>query len=50
MKAKLVLENGTIFTGESFGTSNETTGEVVFNTALQAIKKSLPILPTAGKS
>jgi len=41
MKAKLVLENGTIFTGESFGTSNETTGEVVFNTSITGYQEIL---------
>jgi carbamoyl-phosphate synthase small subunit len=34
MKAKLVLENGTVFSGESFGSPGEVTGEVVFNTSL----------------
>ncbi len=34
MIAKLALENGTIFTGESFGAFGETMGEVVFNTSM----------------
>ncbi|MFA4984301.1 MAG: glutamine-hydrolyzing carbamoyl-phosphate synthase small subunit [Candidatus Omnitrophota bacterium] len=34
MKAVLVLEDGTIFAGESFGASGESCGEVVFNTAM----------------
>jgi carbamoyl-phosphate synthase small subunit len=34
MQAKLVLENGTVFTGESFGAEGEVTGEVVFNTSM----------------
>ena len=34
MKAKLALDNGVIFTGESFGAEGEVTGEVVFNTSL----------------
>ncbi|HTO92856.1 MAG TPA: carbamoyl-phosphate synthase domain-containing protein, partial [Bacteroidota bacterium] len=34
MKAKLALENGTVFVGESFGASGEITGEVVFNTSM----------------
>jgi carbamoyl-phosphate synthase small subunit len=34
MKAKLALENGTVFTGESFGAEGEVPGEVVFNTSL----------------
>ncbi len=33
-KASLVLEDGTFFTGESFGASGETIGEVVFNTCM----------------
>jgi carbamoyl-phosphate synthase small subunit len=41
MKAKLILENGTIFTGESFGASGETTGEVVFNTSLTGYQEIL---------
>lgn len=41
MKAKLVLENGTIFTGESFGANNEITGEVVFNTSLTGYQEIL---------
>ena len=34
MIAKLALENGTVFTGESFGAVGETAGEVVFNTSM----------------
>lgn len=34
MIAKLALENGTVFTGESFGATGETAGEVVFNTSM----------------
>ncbi len=34
MKAKLALANGVVFTGESFGSDGETTGEVVFNTSM----------------
>lgn len=34
MKRKLVLENGDVFLGEGFGSTEETTGEVVFNTAM----------------
>ncbi len=39
MKAKLVLENGTVFTGESFGAPGEVTGEVVFNTSLSGYQE-----------
>jgi carbamoyl-phosphate synthase small subunit len=41
MKAKLLLENGTIFTGESFGAIGETTGEVVFNTSMTGYQEIL---------
>jgi carbamoyl-phosphate synthase small subunit len=41
MKAKLILENGTVFTGESFGADGETTGEVVFNTSLTGYQEIL---------
>jgi len=34
MKAKLMLENSTVFEGESFGATGETSGEVVFNTSM----------------
>ncbi len=34
MKAVLVLEDGTYFTGEAFGKHGETYGEVVFNTCM----------------
>ncbi|HEX7572888.1 MAG TPA: glutamine-hydrolyzing carbamoyl-phosphate synthase small subunit [Bacteroidota bacterium] len=34
MKAKLSLENGTLFTAEAFGAPGEVTGEVVFNTSM----------------
>ena len=32
--AKLVLENGTVFTGVSFGAAGEAIGEVCFNTGM----------------
>ena len=34
MRAKLALENGTVFDGEAFGAEGEIAGEVVFNTSL----------------
>src|SRR5690625_2512832 len=34
MKKKLVLESGEVFIGKGFGAEGETTGEVVFNTAM----------------
>lgn len=34
MQARLLLEDGTLFTGKSFGAEGELTGEVVFNTGV----------------
>jgi carbamoyl-phosphate synthase small subunit len=34
LTAKLALENGIVFTGESFGAAGETAGEIVFNTSM----------------
>ncbi|GAA0135860.1 carbamoyl phosphate synthase small subunit [Paenibacillus sp. YSY-4.3] len=34
MQARLLLEDGTLFTGKSFGAEGEFTGEVVFNTGV----------------
>jgi len=41
MQAKLALENGKVFTGESFGAEGEVTGEVVFNTSLTGYQEIL---------
>ncbi len=41
MKAILALEDGTIFTGTSFGAEGETVGEVVFNTSLTGYQEIL---------
>lgn len=41
VKAKLVLENGTILVGESFGSEGESMGEVVFNTSLTGYQEIL---------
>lgn len=40
-KARLVLEDGTIFEGKSFGSRTTTTGEVVFNTSLSGYQEIL---------
>jgi len=40
-QAKLVLEDGRVFTGESFGADGERTGEVVFNTSLTGYQEVL---------
>src|SRR6185437_7615340 len=34
MNRKLILEDGTVLIGDSFGWDSETTGEVVFNTSM----------------
>ncbi|PKM54243.1 MAG: carbamoyl phosphate synthase small subunit [Firmicutes bacterium HGW-Firmicutes-5] len=41
MKAKLILENGTIFEGKAFGYMKETVGEVVFNTSMTGYQEIL---------
>ncbi len=40
-KAKLVLEDGSVFEGESFGFPQSTSGEVVFNTGMVGYYESL---------
>lgn len=49
MVAKLALENGTVFTGESFGASSEVTGEVVFNTSMTGYQEILTDPSYAGQ-
>ncbi|MBM4000673.1 MAG: glutamine-hydrolyzing carbamoyl-phosphate synthase small subunit [Planctomycetes bacterium] len=39
--AKLALEDGTVFTGESFGAEGEVDGEVVFNTSMTGYQEIL---------
>ncbi|MBP1655767.1 MAG: carbamoyl phosphate synthase small subunit [Bacteroidetes bacterium] len=39
LKAKLALENGTIFSGEAFGAPGEVSGEVVFNTSMSGYQE-----------
>ncbi|MBS7530317.1 glutamine-hydrolyzing carbamoyl-phosphate synthase small subunit [Hazenella sp. IB182353] len=41
MKAHLLLEDGTLFTGESFGSEGEAMGEVVFNTSMTGYQEVL---------
>lgn len=41
MKAKLILENGTVFEGKAFGYTKETVGEVVFNTGMTGYQEVL---------
>ena len=49
-QARLLLEDGTLFTGKAFGAEGETTGEVVLIRELQAIKRCFRILLIAVKS
>ena len=39
--AKLALEDGTVFAGESFGAAGEVDGEVVFNTSMTGYQEIL---------
>ena len=50
MEAKLVLENGTVFTGTSFGAEGETIGEVCFNTAMTGYQEIMTDPSYAGQA
>ena len=41
MKAKLLLEDGTLFEGESFGSNKTVYGEIVFNTGMTGYQEIL---------
>lgn len=41
MKKQLILEDGTVFVGEGFGSDAQTTGEVVFNTGMTGYQEIL---------
>jgi len=41
MQARLLLEDGTLFTGRSFGAEGTTVGEVVFNTGMTGYQEAL---------
>jgi len=41
VRAKLALEDGTVFSGESFGAEGEKTGEVVFQTSMSGYQEIL---------
>ncbi len=47
--AKLILEDGTVFQGKSFGHEAEAVGEVVFNTAMTGYPESLTDPSYAGQ-
>ena len=49
MKAFLILEDGTVFVGKQIGAVKEVISEIVFNTSMQAIWKSLRIPPMPGR-
>src|ERR1700741_3521340 len=48
-RAILALEDGVVFEGESFGRAGDTTGEVVFNTALAGYQEVLTDPSYAGQ-
>ena len=41
MRALLALEDGSVFEGESFGSTGEVAGEVIFNTAMAGYQEIL---------
>lgn len=41
MKKQLILEDGTVFTGEGFGSNKDVTGEVVFTTGMTGYQETL---------
>ncbi len=47
--AKLILEDGTVFTGKSFGFESSVAGEVVFNTSMTGYPESLTDPSFAGQ-
>ncbi|HNW52746.1 MAG TPA: carbamoyl-phosphate synthase domain-containing protein, partial [Bacteroidales bacterium] len=47
--AKLILEDGTVFTGKSFGYEGSVAGEVVFNTSMTGYPESLTDPSFAGQ-
>ena len=48
-KAHLVLADGTVFTGASFGATGTTIGEVVFNTGMTGYQEILTDPSYAGQ-
>ncbi len=49
MNAALILEDGTIFKGKSFGSPEDSTGEVVFNTGMTGYTEALTDPSYAGQ-
>ena len=50
MKAYLYLEDGTVFTGESIGSTRESISEVVFNTSMTGYLEVLTDPSYAGQA
>lgn len=46
---RLILENGMVFQGKSFGAEKPTSGEVVFSTSMVGYPESLTDPPTKDK-
>ncbi|MBM7618017.1 carbamoyl-phosphate synthase small subunit [Weissella uvarum] len=49
MKRYLVLENGSVYTGEGFGSTKPVTGELVFNTGMTGYQESITDLSYHGQ-
>ena len=50
MKAFLILEDGTVFTGTSFGAAKEVISEIVFNTSMAGYPEVLTDPSYAGQA
>ena len=50
MKKYLLLENGTVFTGEAFGAPGDVIAEIVFNTAMTGYMETLTDKSYAGQA
>lgn len=49
MQRYLVLENGSIYTGEAFGATKDVAGELVFNTGMTGYQESLTDISYSGQ-
>ena len=49
-RALIALEDGTVMEGRSTGVPGEAFGELVFNTAMAATRRSSPIPPMPARS
>ncbi|MDY3773507.1 MAG: carbamoyl-phosphate synthase domain-containing protein, partial [Eubacterium sp.] len=50
MKAYLILEDGTVFTGENIGSTREVVSEIGFNTSMTGSLEVLPDPSYAGQA